>query len=508
MRTNPIIVLKEGWNKKKCKSICEDVLFEELEDIEGFFKLNKVTFVGIYTSSIKSGRAIIYSCPKYIDLNLEMPYTEDVLNNVKEHMNLVSKTIEQLRKEGRSFEESEYQFSAYDNYSDKKNVNVYELADFILNDYVKNDLFYHRNKQQKINGKGRTTWPRTVNKLHPIIEKDEVIYTNVINRFSTKDYSHLLTTLHQYIVNKCAEFLQPLGKYEDIELPQCPSELDDNLESYYDYILTQLSYVYTNRDIALLKALASWCGASNFYKVFRGVTCFDRVWEYVTKAVWGNIHDTRSEKPNYYIRAESREEQVYEGSGEEIPDIIRVVSNESKICIGIFDAKYYYPWKINEFKKTVKGVIWGAPVNSDIVKQIAYYNNFKKTYGEKLYYANVFLMPEFSNEICNSLNIKSMSPQELYKFRGYVESGINNSIQELLLKYGYDLDDIKKSDDVVAIFTVNPKVLYKQYLSVDRKIVDDKIYKDFIKKYEELISSKKMYVKGRGTNKAFNLFSG
>lgn len=492
MKTKPIIVLKEGWSKKKCRNICEvDVLFKELEGVEGFFKLDKVAFVGIYTSSIESGRAIIYSCPKYFDFDLEMPYTDDVLNNVKEHMNLICQAIEQLRKEGKNFQESEYQFSAYDNYNEKKNVNIYELADFILNDYVKNDLFYHRNKQQKINGKGRTNWPRTVSKLQPIIDKDQVIYTNVINHFSTKDYSHLLTKLHRYIVNKCAEFLQPLGKYEDIELPECECELDDNLGIYYDYILTQLSYVYTNRDIVLLKALASWCNTSNFYKAFSGVTCFDKVWEYVTKEVWGNIDKTRSSKPSFYIQSKAGEEQVYEGSGEEIPDIIRVVKNGSQICIAIFDAKYYYPWKIYKYKKNAKGCIWGVPANSDIAKQIAYFNNFKKIYGEKLLYANVFLMPEFSNEICSCLNIENMFSHELFKFRGYVESGINYSVQDALIINGYNMDDMKKSDDIVVIFTVNPETLYKQYLSESRKIMDNKIYKDFIEKYEELIFSKK-----------------
>lgn len=496
MKTKPIIIIKEGWSKEKCRNICEDdVLFKELEGIEGFFKLNKEAFVGIYTSSIQSGRITIYSCPKYFDFDIEMPYTEKMLNNVKEHMNLICRTIEQLRKEGRNFEDSGYQFSAYDNYSKKKSVNAYELADFILNDYAKNGLFHHRNKQQKVNSKGRTIWPRTVTKLQPIIDKDEVIYTKVINKFSTKDYSQLLTSIHRYIVNKCGNFLQLLGKYEDIELPEWTYEFGDNLGDYYDYILTQLSYVYTNRDIALLKALASWCDISNFYKAFSGTTCFDKVWEYVTKEVWGNIDETRSEKPNFYIESQHGEEQVYEGSGEEIPDIIRVVKNGSKICIGVFDAKYYYPSKIYKYKKNVKGCVWGFPPNSDIVKQIAYYNNLKKTYGEKLYYANVFLMPEFSNEICRGLNIEISD--KLYEFRGYVESGTNNSVKDVLIMNGYNINDMKKSDDIVEIFTVNPETLYKKYLSESRKISNDKIYEDFIKKYEDLVYSKKNEYKSK-----------
>lgn len=492
MKTKSIIILKEGWSKGKCRSICEDdVLFEELERIEGFFKANREAFVGIYTSSVHSGRVTIYSCPKYFDFDLEKPYTNEILNKVKDHMNLICRTIEKLRKEGKNFEDTEYQFSAYDNYSERKNVNAYELADFIVNDYVINGLFYQRNKQQKINGKGVTKWPRTVSKLQPIIDNNEAIYINVINQFSTKDYSRLLTSIHRYIVNKCANFIQPLGKYENIELPECTYEFGDNLSDYYDYILTQLSYVYTNRDIALLKALASWCSISNFYKGFGGVTCYDRVWEYVTKEVWGNIHDTRSEKPNFYINSSSGEKQAYEGSGEEIPDIIRVAKIESKICIGIFDAKYYYPWKINKYKKDAKGCIWGAPKNSDIVKQIAYFNNFKKTYGEELHYANAFLMPEFSSEICSALDIEKRDSNELYKYRGYVENGTNNSVQDALIMNGYNMDDMKKSDDIVGIYTVNPEILYKQYLSESRKILDTKIYKDFIERYEYLILSKK-----------------
>lgn len=494
MNSKSVIILKEGWSKEECRVICrDDDLFEELESLNGFFKLNKCSFVGMYTSSIRRGKVTIYSCPKYFDFNLEMQYTEELLDNVKEHINLICRTIHKLIEEGRNFEESGYQFSVYDNYRERKNINAYELAGYILNDYVKNGLFYHRNKQQKINSKGRTLWPKTISKLQPIIDKQDVIYTKVINRLSAKDYSHLLTSLHSYIVNKCASFLQPLGKYEDVELPEYTYDFGDDLLSYYDYILTQLSYVYTNRDIALLKALASWCNISNFYKASNGVTCFDKVWEYVTKEVWGNVAETRSDKPSFYIRSKLGEQQIYEGTGEEIPDIIRVIKYGSKICIGIFDAKYYYPSKIYRSQKGAKGFIWGAPANSDIVKQIAYYNNFKKTYGEEIYYANAFLMPEFSNEICSDLDIEKMSSHELYRFRGYVESGANNSIRDALMMNGYNITNMKKSDDIVEIFTVQPETLYKQYLSESRKILDNKIYEDFIKMHEDLIYSKGPY---------------
>lgn len=490
MRSKSIIILKEGWSKDQCRSICESKLLEELASIEGFFKSNKVAFVGIYTSSKGSEQRIIYSCPKYLDINLEMPYTQDTLNSVKEHMNLITRTIERLRKEGKRFEDSEYEFSEYNSYQQRKNVNLYELADFILNDYVKNNLFYHTNKKQRINGKGRTSWSKTVNKLQPVIENEEIIYTHTINRFSTKDFSHLLTMLHKYIINKCADFLQPLGKYEDIELPQCPSEIDSNLKIYYHYILTQLSYVYTNRDVALLKALASWCDASHFYKVFNGVTSFDKVWEYVTKAVLGNIESTSSKAPSYHMMTESKQHDVYEGVGQEIPDIIRIVSNNANIGVCILDAKYYYPRKVNESKNGNKGTILGLPANSDIVKQIAYYNNFKNTYGEELHYANAFLIPDFSEQICTDLKIKRMSSDSLYQYRGYVTSGINTSIQSRLSKYGYDSKSTSHLEEKVAIFTVSPTSLYKYYLFGNNSLTDQIIYKDFIEVYETLPTNK------------------
>lgn len=100
-------------------------------------------------------------------------------------------------------------------------------------------------------------------------------------------------------------------------------------------------------------------------------------------------------------------------------------------------------------------------------------------------------MPEFSNEICSALDIEKMDSNELYKYRGYVENGTNNSVQDALIMNGYNMDDMKKSDDIVGIYTVNPEILYKQYLSESRKILDTKIYKDFIEKYEYLILSKK-----------------
>ena len=160
-----------------------------------------------------------------------------------------------------------------------------------------------------------------------------------MNRHNTQDYSQLVTNLHIWIINRCARLLQGIGQFEELELPKVKIEFDDsNLDHYVPYLLSKLTTVFSDREIRLIKALAAWCGQSSFYRNQMGTTTFDRIWEYATKQVFGNIEKTSSGPPSYFIN-----EQEYLARGDAIPDILRVFvhHNSRNGIIGILDAKYY-----------------------------------------------------------------------------------------------------------------------------------------------------------------------
>lgn len=359
---------------------CHPVM-QELED-NGFFSNKHFTFVGVYYSTETDTTVIGY--PKYLP-----EYTEESdATQIIHHVNLVCKVIEQAQPYlEKSLFDNAFDFDEFASHSQKQYVNRYNLAVSILQDYIAFGIYYHKTKQAIRNGNRNVLWQRTIQTVPPIIDRD-ILYLETVNRQNRQDYSQLATHLHIWIINRCAHLLQGIGQYKELELPEVTLEFDDySLNQYVSYLLSKLSTVFSDREIRLMKSLATWCDQSSFYRNQMGVTTFHLIWEYAAKQVFGNIDETRSGPPSYYI-----DRKEYTARGDAIPDILRafVCQNSGEGIIGILDAKYYCP-QINERNHE----IYGAPANSDIVKQIGYYIYLKQQYpSDSFRFTNAFLFPD------------------------------------------------------------------------------------------------------------------
>lgn len=427
----------------------------------GFFHNQLFSFVGVYYSSSTETTVIGY--PKYIpEFNQEEDPTE-IIN----HVDLVCKVVEKARPFlDKSLVESSYDFNPYYNQIGSQWVSAYDLATFILHDYMEYGIYYERTREYKHNGKGNINWRRTISCLQPIIDK-EVIYLKTINQFSKEIHSQIITPLHIWIVNRCANLLKGLGKYSELETPEVSEEFnDDNLNQYIPYLLGKLSYVFNDREIRLLKALSSWCEKSTFYRNRFGITTFNRIWEYASKQVFGNIDDTKSGPPKYVIQGTQ-----YIGKGDSIPDILRVfIDKESrKGYIGILDAKYYLPTFAADLN-----YIYGAPSNADISKQISYYRYLRQQYpGKDIMFTNAFLLPCFSGNINN-----------LYQHIGYAINNDNRNMEIELRMEGIVPKETMKNDQIL-LFQINPSRLFEACLN-EIRIDNAEFIDSFILPFQEI----------------------
>lgn len=464
-----VVYLKEGLSVDECigkyRTLdCVQDLFNELDE-RGFIQKDRFVFVGIYMcrKEVTLG-IIVVGYPKYFRLDDERQ--DKVLN----HMNLVCRVIEQAMKEENKIFVKNYDFNSYFNQEKMREVELIKLADFILKDYIDYGIYKFKLKATKKNGKGRIQWQQTVNKCQAIVESDYIIYHSTINRITLQDFTQSITEIHKAIIHQCyKQVMEPLGEYKYIILPQLNVNLEEDLSKYTGVIIKYFSQVFSEREITLLKALATWCEASPYYQEkIVGVTNFDKIWEYATREFFGNIEHTKSEVPEYTI-----ENRQYNGEGTAEPDILNVFHYKSQNCIAIFDAKYYYPKYFN--KDQVKGL----PANSDVVKQVDYYHAIKQRYDNiTCQFTNAFLIPQFTYDF--GIN-ENMLQDKLYREVGTVKRSRPPKVDPILKKLEIkgESKQEKEKSDFVLVFEVNTEKLYKQVLQGE-KIVDKRIYEDYI----------------------------
>lgn len=479
-----VFYFREGSSRSKIMNILEaSNVADELDGLKPLFKKDSLTFVGIYTFSTGDN---CYCYPKYFP---EVKSDEEK-EKVKKHMELVANVIEKLRQEGKNMEEESQSFSPYHNQSTPNKVNRIELARYIIKDYLEHGLFYIDEKRQSINGNGRTHWTKTVNRLHPIINGNDIIYFNRIVQSRYTNYDTLITEIHGHIVSKSIEAMNKLGYSLGVNKPTC-SKATIDLESMVPYIEQMLSQLFEERQVCLFKAMISWCKESRYYKFIGGTTNFAGVWEWVNDAVWGNVSKKDSSNPMYYLG-----DFQLEGKGEAKPDTLYIsdISADSTCNIFIYDSKYYVVKSLTIDEQTSTGSILGFPANADIIKQIAY-KKFIAQYFEsinnilqdnkkiKFKFKNMFLIPELLVENKQKLGLDYAEQlTNLYQKIGTVSAGVFdgllNSLKiddqtKAMIKKQESANKKNKSDqlqkeDLVEVLEVNPEILYRKYLSSEK----------------------------------------
>lgn len=445
-------IIKEGDKPKKEIS----TLFYGKNN---FIKNNRIAFVGCFHND----NTIVYSLPKYCP---DSWVKNKDIERAKKHMDLVCAVIDKLRSQGKRFDDEEYSFDAYSENPEDMRVNKLEIAEYIIKDYIRNGLYSCSVKDSVVNGNGSTLWSKTIRKFQPIIDGKNIIYPNRMTRVTYESYNDIMTVIHGNVVNQCIDYASALFDYK-VEPVRDVEPLGENLSQYKSVIESRRATVFDERSITLFKALQAWCGSTRYYKSYPGVTCFHQVWEWTNDAVWGSHNSKESDKPKYYING-----NVFDGTGNQILDTLRIIKNDGNINVAILDSKYYVPKSLNGTN------VEGLPANSDIVKQISYYmfiQNELRTNNINIKYANAFLMPV--NDVMNDVLNDKMDDGEMFKKVGYAERGAYTALQKEINRLEAQTKNTLVEDRLlnqVDIIMVDPEKLYNRYLYGD-KVSDDEI---------------------------------
>ncbi|QIB70054.1 LlaJI family restriction endonuclease [Aminipila butyrica] len=481
MKRPELLLIREGsriGGREKGQPWSAHPVLPELMEC-GFFSGQRFTFVGIYYSSKTDTSVIGY--PKYLKSDIGSQELPAVLH----HVGLICQLVERAQSQlDRSRFEEAYAFDAYHAQEHQQQVDRFQLASWLLQDYQNNGIYFSKKSELKRNGNGPIQWQQTISQGTPLLGRD-VVYLDTFHRQNQQDYSQLLTQLHGFILRQCGLLMQGLGQYQELELPEAEDFDGSDLSQFTAYLADRLTVVFSEREVRLLKALWAWCGQSAFYRRQLGVTAFEQIWEYAAKAVFGNLTDTRSGPPHYILQ--NRE---YQAQGDFIPDILRVYQHPSADCrvIGILDAKYYCP-QVNPDN----GLLYGAPANGDIAKQIGYYRYTKTLYFQgDIRYTNAFLFPATDPE-----------QEEMFQQLGYAcpNRQHHREIDQLL---GLDKNEVQQQlesrrerweaeegeacaeawpEDRVLLFSVRPDLLY-QWCLRGEKVTEEAFYHGFVEPFQ------------------------
>lgn len=455
MTDTKIIFIKELTPWTKLPGELSEALKTELV-AQGFFSGTLFCFVGLYYSTRED--VVIAGFPKYRCT----PDTPQEKHAVLEELSLICQLAARAKGARPSFDDL---FQPFVSGGSSHDINPYELAVFLMQDYAENGLYMERTRQLRTDGVGHRIWNRTIQRMRPVFDR-EPLYLRTVTVQSRRSYSDPITPLHGYAIHQCAKLLQPLGLFEQTLLPDdaLTIEPSGDLAQYVPLISAKVNQTFSERELRLLRALQSWCGLSPFHRDRFGFTAFERFWEYATKEYFGNIPQTGSGEPNYYRRTDSGKYERFSGAGQAIPDILYAgISQSGNRGLAIFDAKYYIPYWDKE-----KGCVDGAPANSDIAKQIQYFHSLRQRYSEKtIQFGNAFLLPYPLKD-------------QMYQYFGYAAE--NDQQSQEVLKLFPDLEPAKSVPDLVLLYLVDPERLWKACLRGEQ-ISSEEIFEEFISRF-------------------------
>lgn len=455
-----IIFIRELTQWTELPSELPEALKTELV-AQGFFVGTSFCFVGLYYSARED--VVIAGVPKY----RRIPDTPQEKSAALEELSLICQLAARAKRVLPSSPIFDDLFQPFVSRGSFCDTNPYELAVFLMQDYVENGLYMERTRRLRTDGIGHRGWSRTLQRVRPVFDR-EPLYVKTVTVQSRRSYSEIITPLHAYAVRQCAKLLQPLGLFGQLLLPDAADMIEprENLGQYIPCLNATMSRTFSERELRLLRALRTWCGLGPYHRARFGVTAFERFWEYAAKEYFGNIVQTGSGSPNYYRLTDSGQYERFSGTGQAIPDILYAGMLQSGNCgLAIFDAKYYTPhwdWKMNH--------VYGAPANSDIAKQIQYFHSLRQRYpGEAVQFGNAFLLP------CPLKN-------QMYQYVGYATES-DEQCQEIL-SFFPDLGPIRPNRDLVLFYLVDPERLWKACLQGEH-ISSEEIFEEFIGRFND-----------------------
>lgn len=449
----------------------------EVDVYSHFVNKGYISMVGRYYLS--KSNTLWCSFPKYYSPHREDGKEDGKIvpdDTDKKTMTQIIDVMDKLRQNDKNIDE----FSAEYDFSRQKmanKVSPFALSEYLIRDYTANGIYVRQKTEQGPHVRGKTSWPLTIKKEKPVISCHSVVYGKIWKKHRIADYDNPITQLHICVLQEASEVQGLKGLVNDISFPaidmQISSMLSDDRKraSAAKIIRKEMSQVFTDRDISLLKALLAWCEQpTKNYKFAGSTNSFNLVWEWVNDAVFGNQSYKNSSRPVYHLRSsDSSSYEKFYGSENDrsvaIPDTIYYKEEDSRLYV--YDSKYY---TIKNVKKAADdkepGTVTGLPSNSDIIKQVAYLkgikNSLKKVKKEPKISRNIFLLPYYYDK--NYKPADKPYDNGLFSRTGYVEPG---NYDRLVEGNGQNGNDQLTDDDRVELYFVHPEELYGRYLRDD-----------------------------------------
>lgn len=457
MGATELIMIRELTDRAQLPPSVTNELETELSQ-QGFFDGTAFRFVGIYLS--RQADAVVVGFPKYF----AAPSSPEARREILKEVSLICQVAAHAAQAMPSNPQFADQFHPIPSHLGSGTANPYDLAAFLLRDFVEHGLYTQRFRRIRQDSVGRRDWGRIMRKTRPVFERGP-LYLRSISVQRGRRASEVITPLHAYAIAQCARLLQPLGLFQDLVPPEVAEE-PQHLERYLPILRERMSETFSERELRLLRALQAWCSQSPYRRNRFGTVAPELLWEYAVKRYFGNISNTRGGRPLYHLRTGPSGYTTYTGAGEAIPDILYAArASDGRSGLAIFDAKYYTPvWD------TAGSKVFGAPPNSDIAKQIGYFHSLRQLYGNpELRFSNAFLLP---------------CPLEgaVYRYMGYVTCSQqqNREIADLLqtpLPAAGALDK-------VMLYQVDPSSVWRACLQ-NHHLSTAEVFEEFITRFNE-----------------------
>lgn len=415
----------------------EELAESEFSEHEHDEKAYSLSFVGVYVWKNR----VIYALPKYARqaLGYERYRTLKNAEGQQELLKQLSTIMKVLRRYNKSrIKESLNALSlpAKDDYL--------ALMVHIVSDYAHYGLYRDDIREERINGRGRIMWQKTIQSTRPYIQKNRPCYMAPVLRHTVEDRDNFFTRLHLYIVDKCRQVLESTGLTKLLSLPQLDEESlpdQDMGDTHYlkNRIYGELNAQFDSRRRHLLQLMLKYLNSNSARKnnlsdelVF-GNTSFQLVWEEICREVLG--HDDRKileiKPPGWEIHTQTGWTSCQSSKKSLEPDII--IKHPDSYWL--FDAKYYLPSIQNNAVSKLPGV-------GDITKQFLYQQALLMQLHTELPVHNAFLMPTPDDEIVGGETITPFARVEMLLF------------EELKHIYTY---------------RIHPTPLYEAYLHPDKR---------------------------------------
>lgn len=240
------------------------------------------------------------------------------------------------------------------------NPQVLPLIVEILNDYKANGIYTSENSFTRRGFQGKTDWKKTIGKVDPHINDDEIIYPYFINTFTNSSHTNEVTKIHYSILEAIKRrfgWLLPDAErfvFNSSKRTSTPT-VDIGL------IKSELRNVFSDKKIHTMKMLIRYLendfDTGSADSVSYGFSDFQYVWEHMLRNVLSPIHFF-SDMPIPAYRENSGIETRVAHKGQRV-DIFLYDQASKEACV--VDAKYYDGTSVNK-----------APGWSDLVKQFFY----------------------------------------------------------------------------------------------------------------------------------------